>query len=115
MTKGYIIIIVSLWLSFPKVTCAGNALMRSLDALNRPVLQNVESTQDAETFFAQNDQKKTSDDFGGKGVEKADEDTTQPKTLTQEKNAPKKAKELKPFVPSETIPADQGVDFPYDI
>jgi len=115
MIKGYIIIIASLWLSFPKATCAGTALMRSLDALNRPVIQNVESTQNAETFFAQNDKKKTSGGVRGHGIEKADEDATQPETLTQEKDAPKKAEQLKPFIPSETIPADQGVDFPYDI
>ncbi len=89
--------------------------MRSLDALNRPVVQNVESTQDAETFFAQNDKKKASDGVRDHGIEKADEDATQPETMTQEKNVPKKAKQLKPFTPSETIPADQGVDFPYDI
>jgi len=115
MTNRYIIIIASLWLCVPKMTCAGTALMRSLDALNGPVLQNVESIQDAETFFAQNDKRKTSDGVRGHGIEKADEDATQPETLTQEKNASKKAKQLKPFTPSETIPADQGVDFPYDI
>lgn len=32
-----------------------------------------------------------------------------------EKKAPENQKQLKPFVPSEEIPADQGVDFPYDI
>jgi len=115
MTKGYIIIIASLWLSFLQVTFAGTALMRSLDGSNRPVLQNIELTQDPETFFAQNENRKTSDGVRGQGIEKTDEDATQAETLTQEKNAPKKAKQLKPFIPSETIPADQGVDFPYDI
>ncbi len=115
MTNGYIIIIASLWLCVPKMTCAGTALMRSLDALNRPVVQNVESTQNAGKFFAQNDKKKTSEGVTGNDIEKPDEDATQPETLTQEKNAQKKTKQLKPFTPSETIPADQGVDFPYDI
>ena len=89
--------------------------MRSLDGSNRPVLQNVESTQDPETFFAQNDKRKTSDDVRGHGIEKADEDATQPEASTKKKNAQIKTKQLKPFIPSETIPADQGVDFPYDI
>ena len=89
--------------------------MRSLDALNRPVVQNVESTQDPGKNFVQNDKKKTLEGVTGNGIEKADEDTTQPETLTQDKNAKEKAKQLKPFTPTETIPADQAVDFPYDI
>jgi len=32
-----------------------------------------------------------------------------------EKKTEPNQKQLKPFVPSEEIPADQGVDFPYDI
>ena len=32
-----------------------------------------------------------------------------------EKKTDPNQKQLKPFVPSEKIPADQGVDFPYDI
>ena len=115
MTNGYIIIIALLWLCVPKMTGAETALMRSLDALNPPVVQNVESTQEPGTSFAQIDKKKTSDGATDNGIEKADEDETQPEALTKEKNAKRKAKQLKPFSPSETIPADQGVDFPYDI
>ncbi len=115
MINGYIIIIASLWLCVPKMTGAETALMRSLDALNPPVVKNVESTQEPGTFFAQNDKKKTSDGATGSDIEKADENATQPEASTKEKNAKKKAEQLKPFSPSETIPADQGVDFPYDI
>ena len=115
MIKGYIIIIVSLWLNFPTVTCAETALTGSLDASTRTVIQHVASTWNAETFFAQNDKNQASEGVRGHGGETADEDATQPKTLTQEKNAPEKTGQLKPFIPSETIPADQGVDFPYDI
>ena len=39
----------------------------------------------------------------------------EPENLTKDKNLEKKRKEKKIFVPSEKIPADQGVDFPYDI
>jgi UPF0716 family protein affecting phage T7 exclusion len=115
MIKGYIIIIASLWLIFPKVICAETALTGFLDASTRTVIQHVESTLDAEIIFAQNNKNQASDGVRGHGIETADEDATQPKTLTQEKNAPEKAGQLKPFTPTETIPADQGVDFPYDI
>jgi len=115
MTNGYIIIIASLWLCVPKMTCAGTVSMRPLDTLNSPVVLNVESTRDPGKDFVQNDKKKISEGISGNGIEKADDDTTQPETLIQDKNAKKKTKQLKPFTPSETIPADQGVDFPYDI
>ena len=89
--------------------------MRSLNVLNRPVLLNVESTQDTGKNFVQNGKKKASDGIKDNGIEKTDEDVTLPETSTTEKNVQKKTKQLKPFTPSETIPADQGVDFPYDI
>jgi len=38
-----------------------------------------------------------------------------PKSVSKDKNTLKKIKQLKPFIPSEKVPADQGVDFPYDI
>jgi len=67
------------------------------------------------TSFAQNDQKKPSDDVSTDDSSKIQKDANKPGTLTQEKDVPKKTKPMKPFVPSETIPVDQGVDFPYDI
>lgn len=67
------------------------------------------------TCFAQNDPKKPSDRVSHDEASKTRNDTNKPKTLTEEKNVPKKTKPVKPFVPSETIPADQGVDLPYDI
>ena len=109
------IIIVYLALCFPKVTCAGTEPATSLDGLNGPLVQPVESTQHSGIYFAQNDPKKTSDTVTAHETLKSDENATPPETLTKEKNSEKKTKKLKPFVPSETIPADQGVDFPYDI
>jgi hypothetical protein len=67
------------------------------------------------TYFAQNDPKKPSDDVSTEDASKTQKDTHKPRTLIQEKDVPKKTKPMKPFVPSETIPVDQGVDFPYDI
>jgi hypothetical protein len=67
------------------------------------------------TYFAQNDQEKPSDNVSTDDASKTHKDANKPKALTPEKTAPKKTKPLKPFVPSETIPVDQGVDFPYDI
>ena len=66
------------------------------------------------TYFAQNDPKKPPDNASGDDARKTHKDTNKPETLTQEKDVPKKTKQVKPFVPSETIPADQGVDLPYD-
>ena len=115
MTNWYIIIIVCLGVCIPKMTCAGTEPARSLNGLNGPLLQKVESTQHAGIYFAQNDPKKTSNTVTADDLSKAEGKTTQSKTLTKEKNVRKNTKQLKPFVPSETIPADQGVDFPYDI
>ena len=67
------------------------------------------------TLFAQNDQKNPSDKVSSENVPKAQKNAGTPKTSTPEKNSSEKRKPEKPFVPSETIPADQGVDFPYDI
>lgn len=115
MTNWYIIIIVCLGVCVPKMTCAGTEPARSSNGLNGPLIQNVESTQHAGIYFSQNDPKKTSDTVTADDLSKAEEKTTQSETLTKDKNAKKNTKQMKPFVPSETIPADQGVDFPYDI
>lgn len=115
MTHWYIIIIVCLGVCVPKMTCAGTEPARSLNGLNGPLIQNVESTQHTGIYFAQNDPKKTSNTVTADDLSKTEKKTTQSETLTKDKNAKKKPKQMKPFVPSETIPADQGVDFPYDI
>ena len=115
MTNWYIIIIVCLGVCIPKMTCAGTEPARFLDGLNEPLLQKAESTQYEEIYFAQNNPKKTSNTVTADDLSKTEKKTTQPKTLTKDKTARKKTKQLKSFVPSETIPADQGVDFPYDI
>lgn len=115
MTHWYIIIIVCLGVCIPQMTCAGTDPARSLNGLNGPLIQNVESTQHAGIYFAQNDSEKTSNTVTDDDLSKSEEKTTQSETLTKDKNAQKNTKQMKPFVPSEKIPADQGVDFPYDI
>jgi hypothetical protein len=115
MTHWYIIIIVCLGVCVPKMTGAGTEPARSLNGLNGSLIQLVESTAYAGIYFAQNDPKKTSNTVTADDLSKAEEKTTQSETLTKDKNAKKKPKQMKPFVPSEKIPADQGVDFPYDI
>lgn len=88
---------------------------RSLVGLNGLHVQHVETAYGSFVNIAQNDKKKTSDGVTVDGTKKIDENETKPKPLIKDKNAPKNTKQIKPFEPSETIPADQGVDFPYDI
>jgi hypothetical protein len=77
---------------------------------------NVLSEQySGSTYFAQNSQKNPPDNASADDASKTRKDTNKPKTSTQEKTVPEKTKPVKPFVPSETIPVDQGVDLPYDI
>lgn len=66
-------------------------------------------------YYVQNNQKKPSDSTSLDDALKSHKDTAKSKTLAPEKNGPVKTKPVKPFVPSEKIPVDQGVDFPYDI
>ena len=66
-------------------------------------------------LFAQKGENKTPDTVAADDILKAGKDAAQPATVSKEKNVPTKPKELKPFIPSERVPADQGVDFPYDI
>jgi hypothetical protein len=115
MIKWYIIIIVSLWLYFPEVAGARRELTRSPDDVTGQAALNTEPAQQAEIFFAQNEKKKTTDSVPADDTVKTDEDATKGKTGEKAKKAPEGTKKLKPFVPSEKIPADQGVDFPYDI
>lgn len=115
MIKWYIIIIASLWLCFPVITGAGTEPPRPLDDLKGPLKEHAESTYHSGILFSKNDKKKKSDSASADGTVNADEDDDKGETLKRDKNSQKNTKQLKPFVPSETIPADQGVDFPYDI
>jgi len=106
----FFIAIALLGTCFPGATWAGTLPAGFLYELNVPSGQ-----YSGPTYFAQNDQKKPSDRVSTDDASKTHKDTDKPETLTQEKNIPNKTKPMKPFVPSETIPVDQGVDFPYDI
>ena len=108
-------IIASLWLCVPEVTCWGAGPAVSRHGLKGLRPQNVESGEDRGTFFSQNDKTRTSENVTEGGTVKTDEEATRREPVKREGNAGKASKELTPFVPSETIPADQGVDFPYDI
>lgn len=115
MTNQYIIIMVCLGVCVPQMTGAGTEPARSLKGLNGPLIQHVESNQHAGIYLAQNDPKKPSDTVTADDFSKGKKKTTPSETPTKDKNAQKRTKQMKPFVPSEKIPADQEVDFPYDI
>ena len=110
MANRFFIIIALLGTCLSGTIWAGTAPTGLLYESNLPFGQHSGST-----YFAQNDQKKPSDNISNDDASKTHKDTNKPETLTQEKNVPKKTKPMKPFVPSETIPVDQGVDLPYDI
>lgn len=110
ITNKFFIAIALLGTYLSGATWAGTVPAGFLYELNVPLGQHLGST-----YFAQNDQKKPSDNVSFDDASRTHKDTNKPKTLIQEKNVPKKTKPVKPFVPSETIPVDQGVDFPYDI
>ena len=110
MVNRFFIAIALLGTCLFGATWAGTVPTGFFYELNVPLGQHSEST-----YFAQNDPKKPSDNASANDASKTHKDTIKPKTLTQDKNAPKKTNPMKPFVPSETIPVDQGVDFPYDI
>lgn len=116
MFNKYIVIIASFWLFFfPKGTCMANDSTRSLDRLTGLHVKNEESAYESFVYIAQNDIKKTLNGDSVDGAEKIDKNATKPKPIIKDKNAKKNTKQIKPFEPSEKIPADQGVDFPYDI
>jgi len=110
MANRFLIAIVLLGTCLLGTTWAGTVPAEFLYVFNIPLKQHLGST-----YFAQNDPKKPSDNASTDDASKTHKDTKKPKTLTQEKNVPKKTKPMKPFVPSETIPVDQEVDLPYDI
>jgi hypothetical protein len=97
------------------MTGFGNDTSSALKALNGTLIQNQESTPHTETYFSQNDPKKTPNTSTAEDLSKTKNKETPSKTLKKDKNDQERAKQITPFVPSEKIPADQGVDFPYDI
>ena len=115
MRNRYFIIIVSFCLCFPAWACAGIGPQGSSAGSTIRLFQEGSLVQTTGRYLAQNDNRETLADSGDGSKEKNDKDTTRPDTPKKEKNVSKKTKQLKPFVPSEKIPADQGVDFPYDI
>jgi hypothetical protein len=95
MVKWYSIVFVSMWICIPEMSYPSGLSEHYHSEILR---------------FTQNDTNKSAE-----STVKNNEKETKGKTSNKEKDDPQKRKQLKPFVPSETIPADQGVDFPYDI
>ncbi|MFC1830084.1 hypothetical protein ACFL0O_10785 [Thermodesulfobacteriota bacterium] len=102
-------------LCFPAMTGAGTGPLGPSVGSTIELFQDGVAIQTTGRYLAQNDNRETPSERNDGSNEKADNDTIRPDTPKKEKNAPKKTEPLKPFVPSEKIPADQGVDFPYDI
>jgi len=115
MSKWYIIIIASLWLCVPGLSFAEAAPTDRSQGIIGGVTRNAASTHPSVIYFAQKEEKKTSGNVIVDETVKTDEDVMKPKSVSKDKNTLKKIKQLKPFIPSEKVPADQGVDFPYDI
>lgn len=81
----------------------------------RHFTQDDGSTHRSDMYSAQNNEKETTGGNAAGDTARDGEDASGTEAGTDEKKAPEKAKQIKPFVPSEKIPADQGVDFPCDI
>jgi hypothetical protein len=110
MVKWYSTIFVFIWVCIPGMSYPGIGPAGDRDGVKGTFAEYGESAQGTKIYFVQNDTKKSAESTG-----RNDEKETKDKPLNKEKDDPQKRKQLKPFVPSETIPADQGVDFPYDI
>jgi hypothetical protein len=115
MTNLYIIIMICLGVCAPKITGAATEPARFLKALNGLRIYRLEPSPHGEIYLAQNDPKKTQTPVTNHDLPKAGEKTTPSETMTKDKNTQKNTRQITPFMPSEKIPADQGVDFPYDI
>jgi hypothetical protein len=115
MKNCFTILILVLWLCFPKLPETGFGPAISTAGTTGPSAEYVDLTLPERIYFAKNKEKKTSDNTAADGAEPAGDGTAKPETSTKEKKVKKDTTPLKPFVPSETVPADQGVDFPYDI
>ena len=115
MSKWHIIIVIVLGLCFPGLAFSEKSPTGRLDGIINLVIHNVESTEPLVNYLAQKEEKKTLDDATVDKTVKADKDAMKPEPASKDKSATKKSKQLKPFIPSEKVPADQEVDFPYDI
>ena len=115
MKNQYFIIMAVFCLCFQAVAVAGNEPLGPLVESTIKRFQDEVPIQITGRYLSQNENRDISGERNDGRNEKVDNDTTQTDTPEKEKNAPKKTEPLKPFVPSEKIPADQGVDFPYDI
>ncbi len=110
MVKWYSMIFVFIWVCIPVMSYPGIGPAGDRDGGKGAFGQHGKSAQGESIFFVQYDIKESTESTG-----KNDEKETKGKTFNKEKDDPQKREQLKPFVPSETIPADLGVDFPYDI
>ena len=110
------VIITTVWvvLCFPGLIFAETAPTDRLGGIASVVTKNVGSIPSV-IYFTQKEEKKPPGNVPVDETVKAGEDAMKPETVLKDKTAPKPTKELKPFIPSEKVPADQGVDFPYDI
>jgi hypothetical protein len=106
---------VALWMGSANPLCADTGPGRSRDGFTGPLAGYAASTQQKQIYVVKNDEKNPPDSRAVDGTEKTGESRAKQKTPTKKESVKKNKKQLKPFVPSETIPADQGVDFPYDI
>lgn len=108
MTIRHFIIIVTFCMFFPLKTYSETIPAHRF-------AQDDGSTHRPYMYSAQNSEKETTGGNAAGDTARDGEDASGTEAGTDEKKTPEKAKQIKPFVPSEKIPADQGVDFPYDI
>ena len=106
---------VALWLNFAKPLGAENRPEIPPDGVSEVFIRYAASPQEKRIYFVKNNEKEPSDNTAVDGTEKTGEGPVNPKPSTKNKTVNKIKKQPEPFVPSEKVPADQGVDFPYDI
>jgi hypothetical protein len=115
MKNRHFIMLASFCMLFPGKTFSGSVPAGSLDVPARHIIQNASSAYSPGIYSAPDDKKMTSGDNAAGDGEKVRGKASGTEVETHEEKAPEKVKQRTPFVPSEKIPADQGVDFPYDI
>ena len=115
MFKYHFTIVVALLLASANLLCADAGPGRPRNGFTGPLAEYAASTQQKQVYVVKNDEKPPSDSASADGTGKTGESAANPKAPTKKETVKKTKKQLKPFVPSETLPADQGVDFPYDI
>lgn len=110
MKKRHGYILAALWLIAVKPLFAEIGSDRPPVSVADPPGDVAVAARQKPVQLAQNGQSPPSDlsaaERTGKAVKSADKPEASKQTEPQK---------MKPFVPSETVPADQGVDFPYDI